>query len=68
MKQKEIQKHEKQRLERIEFMNEKEKEKERVKNIQTIINAKIEGMRDAKIPEKFVKGCERQLRPATLLF
>lgn len=65
MKQKEIQKREKQRLERIEFMNEQEKERERVKNIQTIIKAKINGMRDAKIPEKFIKGCERQLQPTT---
>lgn len=65
MKQKEIQKRERQRLERIEFANEQEKEKERVKNIQTIIKAKIDGMRVAKIPEKFVKGCERQLQPTT---
>lgn len=62
MKQKQIEKQEKQRLERIEFMNEQEKERERVKNIQTIIKAKIDGMRNAKIPEKFVKGCERQLQ------
>ncbi|KAJ6634751.1 Cilia- and flagella-associated protein 45, partial [Pseudolycoriella hygida] len=62
MKQKEFQKREKQRLERIEFMNEQEKEKERIKNIQMIIKSKIDGMRDAKIPEKFVRGCERQLQ------
>lgn len=58
-----MQKREKQRLERIEYMNEQEKEKERVKNIQAIIKAKIDGMRVAKIPEKFIKGCERQLQP-----
>lgn len=63
MKQKELQKREMQRLERIEFENDRDKEKERVKNIQTIIKTKIDGMRDAKIPEKFVKGCERQLQP-----
>ncbi len=63
MEQKEAQKRERQRLERIEFVSEQEKEKERVKNIQTIIKAKIHGMREAKIPEKFVKGCERQLQP-----
>lgn len=62
MKQKEIEKREKQRLERVQFANEQSKEKERIKNIQTIIRAKIDGMREAKIPEKFVKGCERQLQ------
>ncbi|XP_037049885.1 cilia- and flagella-associated protein 45-like [Bradysia coprophila] len=65
MKQKQIEKKEKQRRERIEFINEQEKERERVKNIQTIIKAKINGMREAKIPEKFVKGCERQLQSTT---
>lgn len=65
MKQKEIEKRERQRLERIEFASEQEKEKERAKNIQTIIRAKIDGMREARIPEKFVKGCERQLQTTT---
>lgn len=65
MKQKEIQKREKQLLERNEFESELEKEKERVKNIEAIIKAKIDGMRAAKIPEKFVKGCERQLQLTT---
>lgn len=68
MKQKEVEKREKQRLDRIEFANQQEKERQRNTNLQTIINAKIEGMREARIPEKFVKDVERQLRPSAVLF
>ena len=66
MKEREFERREKQRLDRLEFAEQQDKEKERSKNIQTVIDAKIREMRMAKIPEKFVKEVERQLRPSKL--
>lgn len=46
---------------RIEYNAARQKEEERSKNIKSIINRKINAMRQANIPEKFIKDVERQL-------
>lgn len=61
MVEKEIARREERQANLKEFRTQQEIEKQRSINIQSIINRKIEEMRRAKIPEKFVKDVERQL-------
>lgn len=45
-----------------EYYAELEKEQQRNKNIKNVIAMKIKSMKDAKIPDKFIKDVERQLK------
>lgn len=61
MVEKELARREERQANLKEFRTQQEIEKQRTINIQSIINRKINEMRRANIPEKFVKDVERQL-------
>lgn len=46
---------------RNEHFAEIEKDRLRSKNLKNVIKTKIQEMREAKVPEKFIKDVERQL-------
>ncbi|XP_055854614.1 cilia- and flagella-associated protein 45 [Episyrphus balteatus] len=51
-------KYERDQSEAIEW---KEREKQREKNVRSVIQAKLASMRDANLPEKYIKDVERQM-------
>lgn len=60
--EKERERGEMQRRAKNEYLAWQEKEKLREKNIQSVIQMKLEAMRNAHMPEKFIKDVEKQLK------
>lgn len=69
MKQVKQRQHERQEIEiqlRKEFLARKAKEIERENNIRAVIQSKLNTMREANLPEKYIKEVEKQLKRITI--
>lgn len=64
IKDKELARRAGEKLEREQHVQQLEQERERERNIQAVISAKISSMRHANIPDRFIKDVQRNLEAA----
>lgn len=61
IKDKEMARREREKLEREQHAQHLAEERERERNIQAVISSKISSMRQANIPDRFIKDVQRNL-------